>query len=58
MIRMTASTPILLATQPADFRKGIDGFVALCTRELGQEVRSTTLFVFINRGKTMIRILR
>ncbi len=57
MIRLTASTPILLATQPADFRKGIDGFAALCTLELAQDARSGVLFVFINRSKTMVRIL-
>ncbi len=57
MIRMTASTHILLATQPADFRKGIDGFVALCTLDLAQDARSGSLFVFINRSKTMVRIL-
>jgi len=57
MIKMTASTHILLATQPADFRKGIDGFAALCTLELAQDARSGSLFVFINRSKTMVRIL-
>jgi hypothetical protein len=29
MIQMTHATPILLATQPADFRKGLDGFIKL-----------------------------
>jgi len=32
MIQLTADTRILLATRPADFRCGIDGFVALCRR--------------------------
>ncbi len=57
MILLTANTPILLATKPADFRCGIDGFVAICQRQLAQEPRSGTLFVFINRNKTMIRAL-
>lgn len=57
MILLTASTPILLATKPADFRCGIDGFVAICRRQLKQNPRSGTLFVFINRRKTMLRAL-
>jgi transposase len=57
MILLTANTPILLATKPADFRCGIDGFVAICRHQLTQDPRSDTLFVFINRNKTMIRAL-
>lgn len=57
MIHMTSDTRILLATKPADFRKGIDGFDALCRVALEQDSRSGTHFVFINRGKTMVRIL-
>ncbi|MCX4030124.1 IS66 family insertion sequence element accessory protein TnpB [Endozoicomonas sp. SM1973] len=57
MIPLTTSTHILLATQPADFRKGIDGFVALCKQSLEQEPRTGVVFVFINRSKTMIRAL-
>jgi len=57
MILLTANTPILLAANPADFRCGIDGFVAICRHQLKQNPRSGTLFVFINRNKTMIRAL-
>lgn len=57
MIHLTASTAILIATHPADFRKGIDGLVALCQQGLQQNPRSGTLYVFINRAATMIRIL-
>ena len=57
MIHLTASTPILVATAPADFRRGIDGFVALCQHGLGQDPRAGTLYVFINRARTMVRIL-
>ena len=47
----------MLATQPADFRMGIDGLAALCHSRLTHEPRSGILFVFINRNKTMIRTL-
>lgn len=57
MIHLTASTPIRVATAPADFRKAIDGFVALCQHGLGQDPRSGTLYVFTNRARTMVRIL-
>jgi len=57
VIHLTAKTPILVSTAPADFRKGIDGFVALCENGLHQNPRSGTLFIFINRRSTMIRIL-
>ena len=55
MILLTANTPILLATQPVDFRCGIDGFTALCRKHLAQDPRNGTLFIFINRRKTMLR---
>lgn len=57
MIYLTAATPILVATAPADFRRGIDGFVALCEQRLGVAPRNGTLYVFRNRAGTMVRIL-
>lgn len=57
MIPLTAETPILLATEPADFRCGIDGLAACCRNRLQHDPRSGTLYVFINRRATMIRVL-
>lgn len=57
MIHLTADTHILLAIEPADFRQGIDGLAAVCRRQLSSDPRSGTLFVFINRRKTMVRAL-
>ena len=57
MIPLTAQSRILLATHPADFRKGLDGFISLCRLELLQDPRSDTLFVFINKDHTMLRVL-
>jgi len=57
MIQLTHESRILLGVQPADFRKGIDGFQGLCTAALAQDPRDGTLYVFINRAKTMIRAL-
>ncbi|MFQ3235658.1 MAG: hypothetical protein ACJAU1_001644 [Psychromonas sp.] len=40
MIHLTAHTHILLATEPADFRMGIDGLAARCRGTLAAEPRS------------------
>ena len=57
MIHVTADSRIYIATQPADFRCGIDGFSALCRKRLEQDPRSGSLFVFTNRNRTMIKVL-
>ena len=57
MLYLTAHTKILLATQPIDFRRQTDGLIALCEQQLNQNPRSGCLFVFINRARTMIRVL-
>ena len=58
MMYLTSQSRILLATEPADFRLGIDGFSARCRLHLGVNPQSGELYVFINRNKTMIRALR
>ena len=57
MIQLTHESVILLGVAPADFRRGIDGFVSTVTLSLAQEPRSGTIFCFINRARTMIRAL-
>lgn len=57
MLYLTAQSQIYLALQPVDFRRQIDGLVAHCENTLNTGSRSGALFVFINRAKTMIRIL-
>jgi transposase len=58
MIYLTSQSRILLATEPADFRCGIDGFSARCRLHLDVNPQSGALYVFVNRNKTMIRALR
>lgn len=57
MLYLTANTKILLATHPVDFRRQLDGLIALCQNEFNRNPRSGHLFVFINRSRTMIRVL-
>jgi len=57
MLHLTQETQILLAVEPVSFHKQIDGLIALCDQALSVNPRSGQLFVFINRARTMIRIL-
>ena len=59
MLKLTSSTLIYCATQPADFRKGIDGLNRYCQTLAAEtaETKSGALIVFINRAKTMVRVL-
>jgi len=49
MIQLTPHMRILVAVEPADFRKGIDGLAGLCRQQLRQDPFNGTLFVFRNR---------
>jgi transposase len=57
MIQITPQTRILLQIQAVDFRRGIDGLVALSREVLRQDPFSGTLFVFRNRLGTAIKAL-
>jgi transposase len=57
MIQLTAHMKILVAKETADFRKGVDGMVALCRQALGEDPFSGTVFVFRSRRGTMVRIV-
>jgi transposase len=57
MIQITPQMRILLAVQPADFRKGIDGLARLCRQELDADPFSGALFVFRNRRGTSLKVL-
>jgi len=57
MIQVTAQTRILVAVEPVDFRKGIDGLAQLCKTVFGKDPFSGTMFVFHNRRSTSIKIL-
>jgi transposase len=57
MIQLTPHMRILVAVEPADFRKGIDGLARLCREDLGADPFAGTVFLFRNRRGTMIRVL-
>jgi transposase len=57
MIQITSHMRILLAVEPVDFRKGIDGLCRLCRQELKTDPFSGALFVFCSRRRTALRVL-
>lgn len=57
MIQVTPQMRILVAVEPADFRKGIDGLARLCREALERDPFSGTVFVFRNRRSTAIKAL-
>jgi len=57
MIQITPHMRILVAVEPVDFRKGIDGLSALCRRVLKSDPFSGYVFIFRNRLKIAIKIL-
>lgn len=57
MIQATAQMRVLVAVEPVDFRKGIDGLARVCKSELESDPFSGCVFVFKNRKATAIKIL-
>ena len=57
MIQITPQMRILLAVEPADFRKGIDGLAQLCRQRLQDDPLSGALFVFANRRRKALKLL-
>ena len=57
MIQVTPQMRILVAVEPADFRKGIDGLARVCRETLRQDPFSGYVFVFGNRCRKAIKIL-
>jgi transposase len=48
---------ILLAVQPSDFRKGIDGLAQVCRQVLKKDPFSGYVFIFRNKRATAIKVL-
>lgn len=57
MIQIAPQMRILLATEPVDFRKGIDGLARLCRTVLQSDPFSGSIFVFRNRTGKSIKVL-
>jgi transposase len=57
MIQITPQMRVVVAIEPADFRKGIDGLARLCQETLKRDPFSGWVFVFRNRKATAVKIL-
>jgi len=57
MLQITPQMKILIAIEPADFRKGIDGLARLCQEALRHDPFTGTAFVFRNRPATALKVL-
>ena len=57
MIQITAQMRLLVAVEPQDFRKGIDGLSRVCREVLREDPFSGCVFVFRNKAATSLKAL-
>jgi transposase len=57
MLQITPHMKILVAVEPADFRRGIDGLARLCQETLRHDPFVGAVFVFRNRRGTALKLL-
>jgi transposase len=57
MIQITPQMRILVAVEPVDFRRGIDGMARLCREALASDPFSGTAYVFRSKSGKAIKIL-
>ncbi len=57
MLQITSKHKIFIGIQPIDFRKGIDGIVAICCSVLQHDPFSGHCFIFRNKKATAIKLL-
>lgn len=57
MLSLPATTKVFLFAKPCDMRKGFDGLFGLIQDKMNLSPMSGYLFVFMNRNRTLIKIL-
>ena len=57
MIAVMPQMRLLVAVEPVDFRKGIDGLAAVCRQRLQTDPMSGAVFVFGSRNRKSIKLL-
>lgn len=58
MLSLGGSHRVFLASHPSDFRKAHDGLCALVRDQLGYDPFSGDVFVFWNKAKDRVKLLR
>jgi transposase len=57
MLQITPQMRVLVAIEPVDFRRGIDGLARICKEVLQQDPFGGCVFVFRNRRATAVKVL-
>lgn len=57
MLSLDGRRRIWLCTIPTDMRRSFDGLSAMVRNELGADPTSGSLFAFVNRRRTMMKVL-
>jgi transposase len=57
VIQIAPQMRLLVAVEPVDFRRGIDGLAGVCRQVLNSDPFSGAVFVFRNRRQTALKIL-
>ena len=57
MLQLTPQSRLFVATEPVDFRKGIDSLGAVCRQRLGDNPLEGAVYVFRNRAGTALKLL-
>jgi hypothetical protein len=57
MIQITPQMRVLVAVEPVDFRRGIDGLSQVCRASLSEDPLDGTMFVFRSRAQKSIKLL-
>ena len=57
MIAVSEHVRVLVAVEPADFRRGIDGLARICREVLEANPMDGAVFVFRNRRGTSLKLL-
>lgn len=57
MIQITPQMRVLVAVEPVDFRRGIDGLSQVCRAVLSENPMDGTMFIFRSRSAKSIKLL-
>ena len=57
MIQITPQMRVLVAIEPVDFRRGIDGLAQVCRAVLAEDPMDGTLVIFRSRSQKSIKLL-
>lgn len=57
MLTIPSTVKLFAAVDPVDFRRGIDGLVAIVESEFAIEAMSGHIFIFLNKRANQVRLL-